>query len=307
MPEAEERKRPRPKSILLILAALPPKQIRTFREWLAFPGFNPKPRLLTLFDWLQQHVLSVKSTSIDAEAFARDTGILSSQVDKLSTQLHQMLDQFLAFEQLRKAPHRYLPRIIDAYNELDVDPGIIEKKYRQILKKLKQAPQTAEYLSHHTELEYAMIVTRVRHRRSGQESQFQALHQHTDMAYAVTKMKYLCASIVEAKFLNHPRPTDEIARLQPLLNTLHADFSPFAETYFRVYQLLATDAAAPEVFRETLAFLHRHQALFTTPDAYDLHNYVLNACYHHIDLGRKAFEEIAGTTYLNMLESGLLT
>ncbi len=307
MQPPEASKTPRPKGLVVVLSALSPKQLRLFKKYLQFEPFNAMPRLWELFLRIEKQVLKPQKLHLPLESLLPGSDIRPSQLNKLVTLLHQKLDLFLSLQQIQQAPHRHLPFTLHAYKELGIEPGLAEKKWRQLSKKLNAGPQSEEHFFQRYYLAQVATQIRIGPAPRTPQSNFQHIHDLGDLAYVTGKMRYLCASINEAAILNLPPPTAQVDALTPLITQCKADFPPFSQAFFLVLKLLSDSAPPPADFEHLLDYLRLHGPAINQDDLFDLYNYVLNAIYGRIDIGERVFVELAATTYASMLAHGLLT
>lgn len=307
MQSSETSKKPRPKGLVVVLSALSAKQLKLFRKYLEFEPFNAMPRLLELFLRIESKILKPEKLHLPLENLLPGSGIPANQLSKLVTLLHQKLDLFLSLQQIQNAPHRHLPFTLHAYQELGIESGLSEKKWRQLHKKLNTGPQTEEHFFQRYYLAQVATQIRIGPAPRTTKSHFQHIHDLSDLAYVTAKMRYLCASINEASILNLAPPIAQVEALAPLISQCHDEFPPYSEAFHLVLKLLSASAPPPSDFEKLLDFLRHHGPAIHQGDLFDLYNYVLNVIYSRIDIGEKAFVELAASTYSSMLAHGLLT
>lgn len=306
MATPRSQKSPRPKGLVLVLSAMPRKQRALFTKYLNFEPFNTHPKLPELFALIEQKILSKSEFSKKIEDLLPGSSINPTQVNKLITLLHQKLDQFLSLQQMEKSPHRSLPFILEAYQELEVEPALAEKKWRQVKKKLDAGEQSTEHLYQQIGLEHFALQSRIQEGPHATGSHFQDIHALADLAYVVTKMKYLCGSFAEASIFNLEPPIEELEKIQPLIHSMRDQFPPLAKAYEMVLDLLTHIDHSAESSQEAIEFLKARQSDINRDDLFDLYNFILNICYRRIDIGEKAFGVQACSIYDYMLDSGLL-
>ena len=149
------------KGLIAVLKAMSAKQLEHFRQHLDFEPFEANVKLAELFHLIDLYFLSKKEPQQNWDDALERVAIKTSQLNKLQTYLHQKLDQFLAIQQIVQQPQRYHSYTIEAYSDLKIDYATIEKKWRQLEKKLSSDAESAEHFQHLSSLEVFMIKARI--------------------------------------------------------------------------------------------------------------------------------------------------
>jgi hypothetical protein len=295
------------KGLIAVLKAMSPKRLGHFRQYLNFEPFEANVKLSELFDLINLYFLSSRPPRLDWEAAIAKEGIAASQLNKLQTYLHQKLDQFLALQQIVQQPQRYHSYTIEAYSDLKLDYATIEKKWRQVVKKLENEAQSTEYFQQLSSLEEFTIAVRISGGAKISGSFFEEMHVMIDQNYILMKLKYLCASVNEASILNQPFPNEAIDAMKAVMKSQTRALPPYGQAYWKIFCLLEDSAQPFERYQDTYEFLKRHQATLSKEDNFDLFNYLLNLSYVRLDLGEPHFLEFVVEMYDLLIEVKLLT
>ncbi len=295
------------KGLIAVLKAMSAKQLDHFRLHLDFEPFEASVKLAELFHLIDLYFLSKKEPQQSWDDALERVAIKSSQLNKLQTYLHQKLDQFLAIQQIVQRPQRYHSYTIEAYSELKIDYATIEKKWRQLEKKLNNDAESTEHFQQLSSLEAFMIKARIDDGIKISGSYFEEMQVMIDQNYILTKLKYLCASVNEASILNQPFPNEAISAIKAVMNSQTRDLPLYGQAYWKVLGLLENSAQPIEQYQDTYEFLKRHQEALSKEDNFDLFNYLLNLSYVRLDLGEPYFLEFVVEMYDLLIELDLLT
>lgn len=292
------------KGSIQLLQAMSPGSIELFGEYLNFPPFNSQARLSAFFDLVNRYILQPQDWEFELESVLDEHAILPSQVPKLHTLLQQKIDQFLAFQLIEEKPHRWMPYVLDAYNQLEVDETLKEKKWKQLEKRLSSEVEGTELLFRKMELEHFFVQSQVSGPSKPGQSIFEEIQARLGQATATAHFKYLCARLNEAQLVNLPPP--DLSSFASLPLPAEEDLPLLGKAYRQVLELLPSNSPDPEIIRNLAFQLKERAQEIVREDLLDLFNYFLNICYRRINLGEKPFESLGASLFRDMLDLNLI-
>ncbi len=297
---------PVPKGLLAVLFAMSKKQRDLFKQYLNFEPFESNSKLAVLYQLIELYYLSKKQPNIGWDKALSNAKIKASHLSKLQSYLHQRLDQFLAMQQILQFPHRYQSYTIEAYNSLKLDYSNIEKRSRQLLKKIQKDAHSIDHFQQMNRLEQFALQARIASKKKLNGSYFEDIHTLIDQNFLLGKLKYVCASVNEAAILNQPFPQKSIDALKALLEMHVVELPPFGQAYLQLLLLMENAGQNIEVYQATFESLIKYQPKIASFDNLDLFNYLLNLSYRRVALGIKGFIRFIAQIYAHLIQSKLL-
>ncbi len=291
----------RPRDVLVILDHLPPADLRKLRALLPanFPG--------ALLDRLLGAVREEGTLEATPEELLAGFEIPASQFNKLLSQLHVQVDQYLVARFHDQYPEQGQGALMDAYQELGLPDRVVERRYRRLRKKLEGTLQSPDWVDAALGLEKAMLPYRVRHPKFQIASAFGEVGARLDEAFLVSKLRFASASVNEARIRNLAFPAQLVTQTQQLRDLLGPCQTVIGQAYEYVFQLSSEPIPPFELFQSSIQFIQRQKEQITAQEQFDLLHFIQNLCLREVDRGHRPFVRLAADLYRYLLEEGVLT
>jgi|GEM_PF-4147902 len=297
----------RTKGLFMVLRAMETKERILFRKYLDFAPFNGSAKVVQLYDLIVSAVLETESMELNYADFVPEDIILNSQVEKVSSHLHQKLDHFLAMQEVESSPSHYAAYTLAAYERLLPGSPLLDKQYKKIRKRLQAEPSSNASLSALAQLEHHYLPRRIATGSKEDNSYFIPSFKHREADHLLWRLIYTCASINESRLLNRPWPAQMIAELAPYREILPKVSFVLTRAYFCVFEVLEAKEISMQMIRDSIHFLESNRKYISIAELGDMFQYLLNASFREIDRGNIEFEVLSTEIYRRLLDYGLLT
>ena len=295
--------------LIQILYSLSYKERKKLRLFIESPFHNEDVSLLTLFDFLEEHCFFLKndppSREYCWERLFPDITYDDAKMRKLSSNLGQLTEDFLAYQNYSKQQVNRSANFLAAVNELDLDKHF-SYSFRQAKKAQEnESHRDADFYYNQFRLEssYTRFLTK-RRERSG-ETNLQQTVDTLDSFYLINKLKYCCEIL---NYKNVVKIDENLLLMDEILLHLEKnsyEHIPAIAIYYRVLMcLLESDKETH--FSELKTLLSQHADKFPSDEAMEIYTHAINYCIRKFNNGKREYLKEIFEMYEVMLEKEIV-
>lgn len=293
------------------LSSLSREEIRRFRDYIASPYCNAHPRLLPLFDEIQQFAprytdKNLNKTYLCEQLYSGKDFSPQKVLDECSL-LYRLLKEFFRDQRIRSRELEGEIYALQALSEKKLD-NHYQSEYRRLEKKLISQPYLDETFHWH---QYLLAETQNVHFgkkqiRTLDESLGQKL-TFLDQHYLAIKLRDSCEALNRQQILNTQFPMELMPEIIAQLSHDNHPYRkvPIIEVYFRIYQALA-QPENPYLYEKMVETLEESRVFFSRQEARGMYKYAQNYCIRKINQGDALYEERLFQLYQQLLQNQLI-
>jgi hypothetical protein len=261
-------------------------------QFLQSPFFNKQPKMLQVFDFLnQKDHKDWQHSDFKKQLFDQiypGEPYKDTQVRLLLSDFGKLLDRFLAVSAFQKDTFAFDKQVLQAYRERE-----LRSLYQPALKKLQKSLEAKPfkninyYLEKHQmeELEYANAVL-FQNRQSSDS--LQALSNNLDHFYLAKKLRYACEMINRQHIFQESFKLGLLEEIRAFIATERYQSVPAIQVYRNILQTLEEPDEESHFFalKETLK---KDSTLFTLDENKVLYGFAQNYCVRKINKGKPEY------------------
>lgn len=297
-------------SLLTLIRAYTPVEIRELRKFLQSPFFNQRTDVTRLFEYLVNSGEADKDTAW-IKVFGKEAPYEEQKMRLLMSYLHGLLEQYLTVKALLSDPLGTQIHLATAYRKRKMNTAF-ERVRKNLDKTLEtQALRNAafherlyllDWEAH--QVAYPQNPTDVSLLRSASKS--------LDAAYLAKKLQIVC--LLAAHQTVYKTDTEEDWEEELVARTEQSDFAvlPAVSIYLHCYRMLR-DPANESHFQHFKSILLQKDEAFTSEELHGLFILAINYCVRRLNAGETAFNREALDLYKEglrknyLLEEGILS
>lgn len=292
-----------------LLGNFTPEERQAFRDYLDLPHPNSSRKQAEKLVQLYERARSVDlpAQPVTKSEFLAGTTFPTSAnaFDKLVSIFYDRMQEFLAFQTLRKDPIAQQQLAFRAYFNWSLEWKEIHRRYKEALRELGKLPQSSHLANDRWTLELD-LATNANDRSIPQaERGYGALLDMLEANYATQKLRLLCAIANDQMIFASDRAATSAA---PTLPGDPDSWPELARMYYYVYLLLIGQAS-----ETSMAQLHAlldaqevHAATYPQADMLDLYGYLLNALARQVNQGDPLALERLSHLHDHLIHKGVL-
>ncbi len=280
-------------------------ELNHFEDFLKSPFFNKRNDVIKLFYWLKER----QKKQVD-----RQEAFLAVHPNKeynqeaayfLFSYLYKLLEDFLAFQQIKKDKTLLKFHSAQAYRERKMGKPFVKKikEYRTLLSKNKL--RNSEYLRQLYDLEkeyYNYSSPRIQRSENNLEEVSNAL----DLYYIAEKIRYHCFQISHQAVFEKEYETELITVVIDFVekHPSYLDHPPIA-IYYNYYKAISAESGK-EHFKKFRQQIESHSSYFTFTEIKDIYLAAINICIRRANEGGRDYVNELFELYKTGIEQGTL-
>lgn len=299
----------RKRKLFILLSILSEEDWKELEIFLSNKHFNNN-KILLPFLALWKNLLFPYDPENDPEVeeFLKGSGISPGRMDKLCTQLRNLVIDFLArkeFGQDRRSQEEMYLRALQKRNAGNQE---LTRNLKSISRSIGKEKMDSWQDLHLLKLRWLCAESAIKSRdtRTLWKEDFKDLHELLDSYYNLQKLRLATASANIKLIYNQGEKDPAKEYLDHLKEKEGFDsLSPLARCYFLAAEL-SSGEIKDNTFTDLMAQLNKHGGNFAMDEASELYGYALNYCIRGINQGNPDFLQHASDLYQRLLEQGLI-
>ena len=290
--------------IIRVLHSFSKAEMRQFAKFVKSPVHNRHQKVIQLFELLRKHLASSREVPEPAVLYDKLFPGEPEDLKKLhhvSSYLHKVLEEFLAWNQWRSNPLAFQQQLAAAYRSHQLEDAFLKSHQAndQMLRKMpvKDAAYFRQlYLQESERYSYQRTKSKIK------EFRLQELSNTLDQWYIAEKLKTVCFLLSSQNF---SKIQYEFGLYEDLLDHLEGHellSQPTISGFFYAVKTL-TNQQDDQSFQLLKQDLDEHASVFSPADLGDLYIIALNYCIRRINMGESEFMKEAFEIYRNGMKS----
>ena len=281
---------------------------RQLGQFLASPFFNRRKDVIDLYDYLKTLIEKGPSKwkkNTCWEIIYPDQTYDDQKMRLLQSYLFRLMEQFLAFRQLKKADTTLDLHLGKAYRELKMGPNF-QKTIDRLRNRIERLSfQEENFLHHRYELEYEYYGYLANLRRSGQYD-LQPMANAFDEYFIAGKLKHACLQIAHQAIFKKEYETGLLNWVLDYVEQQPACLSNLAiAVYYYCYKAI-TGANDQNYFQLLRDWIETHNDDFNATELANICLLAINYCIRMLNTGQVQFVREGFGLYRLAIEKGFL-
>jgi hypothetical protein len=293
-----------------LLATMTKKEIVAFRHFLISPLSNPKvdQQLVKFFDDCMR--LCIWECEMDKERFSEKTGqnFTDNVLNKLVSRLYDQLGIYGSLMEFLKSKPDQAQFTVLYFKNKGLEYDELDKKVKENKRDLDHVNQNANYFRLMLELDLETAQKAESRNKSPQERGLGSLHSHLDNYYLILKLRFLCASLNEARIFGNSEEVPPSEILMPWIKLQYPTMPLLAKAYFHIYHILV-ETGTDEHVQVLLSLLQtwKTSGPRSSDEEYsEVNRYLINYYVQRLNSDELDLDQ-AHEFYMEKLEQGLLS
>ena len=292
--------------LIQLVSKIPKRQFKRLQEFLESPYFNKKEELIALYHFLSNFKFDFEHEKLTkAKAFVFVYGKQKTYDEKemgyIMSQLTQLINDFLAHEQLRNDEMMKSQLLMPIYNDWD-----LEKSFAEILKKAnkfqqKKRGKDSDYYFNQFKIYLNEAEQFAKKQTHAQDVALQKAIDFLDYYYIATKLQYSCAILSRSLAAKNY----QVKLIQELKNYLQNNSHENHYSIHIYHTILQTvlDSDNDIHFTKLKKLMDEHINHFEPEEATGIYTHAVNYCVRQINKGQSHYAVELLTLYKDLLKN----
>ena len=295
--------------LIELVSKIPKRQFKRLQEFLESPYFNKRNDLIALYHFLASFQFDFESERLTkANAFAYVYGNQRAYDEKemgyMMSQLTQLINDFLAHEQLRNDDMKKSQLLMPLYNDWD-----LEKSFSEILKKANKYQKNkrgkdSDYYYNQFKIYLNEAEQFAKQQIHAQDVALQKAIDFLDYYYITMKLQYSCAILARSLAAKNY----QVKLIQELKNYLQNNSHENHYSIHIYHTILQTvlDGDNDIHFEQLKKLMEEYIHYFEPTEATGIYTHAVNYCVRQINRGQSHYMIELLTLYKNLLKNRVI-
>jgi hypothetical protein len=296
--------------LVQILAALSPREFKSFEQYVASPYFNRNKQVGELLDIIKPFHPTYDNTKFTREyvftkLFGKGQPFNEAKLRYVLSDLTLLLESFLSVDEFLQNPQEQKYFLVKSLRERNMDKYFLQHLEEAHAQNNKPGLADSDfYFYNYLFNEQSYLYTSVKNNRSV-DSSLQELIDNLEIFYLAKNLKYYCEIINRQNILSVNYKLSIFEKIIPYLQERSFEEYPVIHIYVTILKTL-TETDHNEDYDKLMDLVALHASKFPSNEVRDMYAFAQNYCIKQINSGNTNFLRKLFELNKTLLATGLI-